>query len=278
MKNISIVLVFMITFISGCTEKRSVKNDLQLDELKGKVRSVKTVYHNAAEKFGEITATDLKERGIEFTYYNEKGFRTALNSYDAEGNAEEKIFYKYDEKNNLIEKITSNAEGGLENKVVYKYDENGNLSEQNIYGPDGKLDKKIIAKNDKKGNALEEAFYKENGSVDKKIIYKNDNNGNPLDHIAYKPSGAVDYAYRSKYNGKGQVTETIDSTQESVYKVQHKYDEAGLVTETNTFSNGEKDVFYKFKYEFDKNKNWKKAIVFENEIPSGITERIIEYY
>ena len=71
------------------------------------------------------------------------------------------------------------------------------------------------------------------------------------------------------------------------YKYTHKYDEKGnMIEETYYDSDGIPDYKYTYKYkskytckyEYDKNNNWTQQVTYENNKPTQIKERIIEYY
>ena len=90
------------------------------------------------------------------------------------------------------------------------------------------------------------------------------------------------YAYAvTIYNEKGDRIEEnhYNSDGSLLYKYTYKYDKKENIIEKNRYnSNGSLDEKYTYKYEYDKNNNWIQQVVYENNKPIGIKERIIEYY
>ena len=106
-----------------------------------------------------------------------------------------------------------------------------------------------------KGDRIEENHYNSDGSLDYKVTYKYDENGNKIEGNIYFSDGSL------------------------LEKYTYKYDEKGNIIEKNRYnSNGSLDEKYTYKYEYDKNNNWIQQVVYENNKPIGIKERIIEYY
>ncbi len=162
----------------------------------------------------------------------------------------------YNEKGNKIEKNYYNSDGSLKSKTTYKYDEKGNNIEENIYGSDGSLKSKTTYKYDKKGNNIEENTYDSDSRLNFKATYKYNEKGNIIEKNYYDSDGRLNF------------------------KATYKYDKKGNNIEYNIcYSDGSLDkTTYKYKYEYDKNNNWTQQVTYENNKPTQITERIIEYY
>lgn len=86
---------------------------------------------------------------------------------------------------------------------------------------------------------------------------KYDKNGNLIEEKINSPAiyGGVKIKTVYKYNNKGNIIEKIKST-----------------------SMGNQKNEDKIKYEYDKNNNWIKTIIFQGKKPLGMIERVIEYY
>lgn len=164
-------------------------------------------------------------------------------------------FKIYNEKGNKIEGNIYFSDGRLHPKYTYKYDENRNKIEENYYNSNGRLYFKYTYKYDKKGNKIEGNIYFSNGKLDKKVTYKYDEKGNIIELNGYNSDGSLLYKYTYKYDKKENIIE------------KNRYN-----------SNGSLDEKYTYKYEYDKNNNWIQQVVYENNKPIGIKERIIEYY
>ena len=143
------------------------------------------------------------------------------------------------------------------------YDENGNKIKICRYDYDD-LSYKYTHKYDEKGNIVEDNSYDSDGSLSSKHTYKYDEKGNIVED--------------NNYNFDGRL---FDS------KTTYKYDEKGnMIEETYYDSDGIPDYKYTYKYkskytckyEYDKNNNWTQQVTYENNKPTQIKERIIEYY
>lgn len=139
--------------------------------------------------------------------------------------------------------------------AVTIYNEKGDRIEENHYNSDGSLDYKVTYKYDENGNKIEGNIYFSNGKLDKKVTYKYDEKGNIIELNGYNSDGSLLYKYTYKYDKKENIIE------------KNRYN-----------SNGSLDEKYTYKYEYDKNNNWIQQVVYENNKPIGIKERIIEYY
>ena len=164
-------------------------------------------------------------------------------------------FTIYDKNGNKIEYISYDSDGRLDSKYTYKYDENGNMIEDNSYDSDG-------------------LYYK--------YTYKYDEKGNEIECISYDSDSRLNFKATYKYNEKGNIIEKnyYDSDGRLNFKATYKYDKKGNNIEYNIcYSDGSLDkTTYKYKYEYDKNNNWTQQVTYENNKPTQITERIIEYY
>lgn len=106
-------LSLLLTMVS-CTDRPT---DLELDNLKGCVTTVKVSKYKAVEKFGEIISSNRIER-MEVTTYNEEGYKTSWKEYGRSGNEYERKLWTYNEDNIITE---------------YKYFEFGDLKESVTY-------------------------------------------------------------------------------------------------------------------------------------------------
>ena len=165
-------------------------------------------------------------------------------------------FKIYNEKGNKIEENYYNSNGSLIYKNTYKYDEKGNKIEENYYNSNGRLYSKTTYKYDEKGNMIEDNFYdSDDGSLIYKNTYKYDEKGNKIEEYHYDEDGKFNYKTTYKYDEKGNKIEYND------------YDSDGRLNSKTTY-----------KYEYDKNNNWTQQVIYANNKPTQITERIIEYY
>ena len=200
--------------------------------------------------------------------------------YDNKGNlAEEafldgnKITYKYNNQNELTEKITFVKKENVlkpEEKITMSYDKKGNLTEYIAYNADGSLILKELNKYDSAGNLIEQCKIVEEGKPCWKTINKYNEKGKITEQFMYDTDGtAKDYA-GYKYNDQGIL---IEETKGIGRKNVTAYDNYGNPAESLS---GTRKLTYK--YEYDNSGNWVKQTLYRNNKPSQIIERVIQYY
>ena len=108
---------------------------------------------------------------------------------------------------------------------------------------------------DDKGNLIEEASYDEDGELSWKNKSKYDDKGNQIEWAYYDKDGELSGKYKYKYDDKGNPIESAS------------YDE-----------DGELDYKTTYELEYDSKDNWIKKITYEDDKPTEISEREIEYY
>ncbi len=265
-----------ILFLS-CNNSSEVKNDLEKQNLNGRVKSITENSYRAVEKFGEIVKGEklvdkIFNKENRLTTFNEKGYETESlvgfwpakfkyneNNQKIEENwydSDTKIFYKYNDKGFIVES-NNYYKKGLVQKVKIVCDEEGNEIERNSYDTNGKLDYK--QKNTfKDGKLIETKEYDGDGTLSSSTKRKYDENGNETENIIYDSYGEVSLKSTCKYDENNQIIEAINITNNAFNKSQTK----------------NKYIYRKL----DANKNWTESIQFENDAPKLIIERIIEYY
>lgn len=211
----------------SCDTTAQKKNDLQRQNLKGKVKSVKQFSYEVVEKFGEIT------KGINIGWSEDDN---SLSLYDDKGNLIEENLYnydrilllkyknQYDDKGNLIEGNWYNPDGTLGFKSKYQYNDKGNKIEENWYDSDGKLIGKVKVQYDEKGNVIEETRYNSNGKLSSKSKYLYDDEGNKIEENWYNADGILGskYKYQYKYDQQGNWTEQIEYENDIPQKIKER--------------------------------------------------------
>ena len=133
-------------------------------------------------------------------------------------------------------------------------------------------------------NGIDEKFYSKY-----KLNY--DDNGNRIEGKQYNSDGILDYIVKFKYDINGNLIEQnqYNKKGELDYKVKIKYDINGYIIEENQY-NSEGDILIegipsmydyvelRYEYEFDDKENWIQKTIFEDDKPTFILEREIEYY
>ena len=140
--------------MGGCALANSKKNDLNKDNLNGKVKSVSETVYSTVLKFGEITKGALHYKAI--FKYDDNGNRIEGSIYDSNGDFGSKYTFKYDGNGNQIERAEYDTNGNLKIKAIYKYDVNGNQTEKIRYDSNGIFGSKYTLKyeSDKQNNYI----------------------------------------------------------------------------------------------------------------------------
>lgn len=301
MKKITIIIFSLILF-SSCN-KIVIKNDLEIDNLKGKVKSIKEeVYYSGVKN----------ENSPIKTIYNLEGYMTYRENKDV-SNGTFKVHYERDNSNKIIEEKgvfvkPDGHKGDMWNKK-YIYNDKNQLVEK-LYYLNGKIFEFEESKYDEKGNVISITTTNSNGGGQSFSVfykYKYDNKHNIVEKIEDHPDSNTynknifDYDDNGKliYNyhelGKKGEDMVVGSTWT------YKYDDNGNKIEDSYFYKRKLDFIIKYiydernnlilikemkhefirsvtTYEFDKNENWIKEIRVNSEGERNITKRIIEYY
>lgn len=309
MKSFYFLFVFTLILLYSCINESNNKNDLLNDNLSGSVKSLKETSYEAIEKFGEVVKGEKKRSNnfIKDSYilYNKEGNVIEINEYNSKGHIifkkvnvfengllveekeyssdeylEKRLVNTFDINKNCIEKLWYDSSGYLLLKVTYKYNENNQLIESNDYGTDNSHYFKTLFVYNDNGYLIENNQYQNNGNLNRKSIYKYDKEGNQIEkHISAVGGGFIKYSY--SYNKKGLVTEEIsyDAYGNVSKKISSIYDNFDNLIETTIIYNKDNVVVVNnFVYQYDKNKNWIKKIIYKNKIPVFIIEREIDYY
>jgi len=311
MKKFCLILVW---FIITLTISAQVKTDLQKENLKGNVKSFTVTTYEAEQKNGTAQKGAVKslivykfnDQGYKTEIIDLAKAQQNIYKYDDKGNLvlEDKIslakkyklvedfeedkknainvgtrymqtIYRYNEKSQLIEWNESDKDGMVVRKHYFSYDDKGNmLSESNYYGKD--LGEKAIFKYDLKGNRIQmvKIEYLPNGNEGSRITYNYtyDDKGREILSEYYNLGKPIKSS--SKYDGKGQLTSLIISSQNGNInqKYTYKYDEKGnIIVDIDGTGTG----YYTYKY--DNVGNWISKTMALNKRPYEFSERVIKY-
>lgn len=242
---------FFYNFLTNPLSKNPL-NDLEKENIKGKVSFIEEMEYNSLEKNGKIEKGDLLDK--QNYKYNDSGNITELNyiGIDIFG---WKMTYIYNEFGIKIEGNTFDNNGVLVHKINYKFDQKGYLIEENYYSESiDDISHTYTYKYDDRGNMIEINYYISESGLYSKSTYNYDESGNRIEANYFNKDGVINT------------------------KATFKYDESGNLIETN--SNYNNSITKRsFKYEFDNEGNWVVKYHFDDDDnPIFITERTIEYY
>jgi hypothetical protein len=293
MKQTKLILCLIIfSFILKSCEKKEKQNDLQIANLKGKVKSISTslmsYYSGGIIEKGKITNTLYNFEGFEI-YSDDLGnvggddgefsnskteIRRDANNNKLEENTKilsgttsfkiKRVTYSYDNKDNLIKKVYY-YDGVIGNTIIYKNDESGNIIEESLITSSGNSSKTNY-KYDKNNNLIEERRtgctinyeYNSNGDINKETLIMDDE----------KSSSITIY----KYNSNGNKIKTTFINGDTPKEINYKYDLNNNLIEIDDNASG-----YIYNYEYDNLGNWIKEIKKSSD-DTYIIERKIEYY
>jgi len=239
--NIKILFVLLVCS-SSCQNVNlgQQRNDLSKENLKGKVKTVKSYLYKGIDKFGKLSKGKMtsksivsyNEKGIEIenvsftmfedqdfkmnykstSVYNDKGYKIECNEYDLDNGNKliGKIVYIYDNNGNNIEVKSYDRDGKITGKSIFKYDSRGNKTEQQSNEKDNYQYQKTM-KYDNRDNIVEEQIYIISNNLKRKVVYKYDDNGNEIETETYL-NGKFEWSSSTKYEGfdeKGNWTTSI---------------------------------------------------------------------
>lgn len=273
-----ILSLFLFAFIGN-----KPKNDLEKQNLKGKVKSViESTFFAKAGMFGKLQKDGLMDK---YKYvFNNAGEETERIKYDTTSNRDvpiETIIYKYDSNDNLIERYDKRGDSivfkydnskhvieeenfdsnKLVYKVTYKYDDRGNKIEKREYSHENKLESSKVYKFDRSGNETEayNHYFNIQGTSDSRVTYKYDNRNNKIEKDSYEPDSVLKWKGTYKYDDSGHVIEdgsyhyNRDKTltdQMADCTNKYKHDEKGNIIE-KIYTNKSTGLSYKSTFKFD---------------------------
>jgi len=313
MRSKIILLVILISVAGHYTSFAQEVNDLFLQKLNGKVKSltevsykVKRVHEKQEQSFyGKSSAT-----------YNLQGNKTIEYAYNPDGTLDSKSVFTYDNNGQLIQEDSYNPDGSTGFTNVYKYDKNGNMVSVNLYDAGGSLFLETLSEYDGNGNELTETNYSQEDQHDKhkdknkdvilnKTIWRYDSKNNPLEEQYYEGDTTLTrktaFTYDNDNNKTGQDKSEGGMRIKTTYKYDQKrnpveetqYDASGslvlkIVTTYDDKGNDIAENYYDkdnnlltkstFQISYDKNNNWIRKVQSDNDRIVMITTREIIYY
>jgi hypothetical protein len=218
--------------------------------LQGKVKAIKEIKFLAVDNFSEI----VKGEKIKHVYnkeflFNLDGYSIEENDYIPDGTLANRIMYLYQDSK-LIEYNEYDSQGLLFGTAKYEIGEDGKPAKLNYKTNDGRYNWSETYKYDANGNVIEVTRFKTEEVIDSKELYN--------------------------YNNKGALESSeLFKNGELITKNTFEYNEDGNRDEMVYGGDSSKFTYI---YNLDSKGNWIKKIVFEDDNPSGILIREIEYF
>ena len=234
--------------------KPEIQNSLTLENIKGDVKTLSEYSFTALDKIDGIKKGKLKRNDGGADYQK---------TYNLSGNLIEYLNLKnqttiksiYDDKQNIVEEISTDIDSVFLFTNKYKYDSDNNIIEKTQYDSVGIFNSKYTFGYDSNNNIIERKFYNSKKNMKGRVFNKYDTNNKLIE--------------KSKYDSEGNLK----------FKFTYMHDLNGNVIEKNVFDSSEK-LKSKFTYEYklDNNNNWVQCVEFENSLPTFILVRKIEYH
>ena len=251
MKKLIFILLCSTILFSCASSDDADRSDSDWNRcnLKGDVKSYREIKFLAVDNFS-IISNGEKIRHIynQEVLFNLDGNKIEKNDYIPDGTLANRTVYLY-KQDQLIEYNNYDSQGMLFGTGKYETGEDGRVHRLNYRTNDGRYNWSESYGYDGNGNLIEVKRFKTEEVIDTKEVYAFDNTGN---------------IKTSEFHRDNQL----------VSKNDYNYDGEGNFNEL-TF--GDSSV-YTYKYNYDAKGNWIKKIVFENNNPSGILVREIEYF
>jgi len=280
--NIYLPLALVVLLVNiNCNLSESKKpNDLELENLKGKVRTITFEQY----RIEEIIKTDSKDS---LTYmhkyldkkhvvnYNIKGFKTDRIDYKWNGKIDDYINYKYlpdgkliegpegeyfyDKSGNLYLTVYTQKGSGKKRCTKYIYNSKELLAEKLVYNYDSQLVRYYSYEYDSR-NKLAVSYYKYFG-----------------DAYTYRTNEKSEYFYDSAFNLVKIKTTGLNTSYTDVQEMKRNERNDIVFLKLSNLSSNEETV-NTFEYEYDSQNNWIKKRIYLDQKLEAVYERSIDYY
>jgi YD repeat-containing protein len=190
MKRTAIYLLIVISlFYCAPGEKNDLEqrknNDLQRENLQGKVKSVKSKYYDPSYEI--MKGEEVEER-------TKAPFYVTSITYDKQGNRVEYIGYPEGEL-----KLTV--------KTKYSHSDDGKTSEASFYNETGTFISRTVERYNEQGHKIEGISYNSNGKVTVRITTKSTQDGNAVEYITEDFEQSSKRRSTRKYDKEGNLIE-----------------------------------------------------------------------
>lgn len=235
---------------SGSSDYYNPNSDWVRLKLQGKVKAIKEIKFIAVGNFSEIVNGEkVKHIYNKEFLFNLDGYKIEQNDYIPDGTLANRIMYLY-QNEKLIEYNEYDSQGLLFGTGKYEINDDGHPTRLNYKTNDGRYNWSETYKYDDQGNIIEVNHFRTEEAIDSKEVYH------------FNDSGFLESSELTK-DGKLITTNT------------YKMDKDGSRTEMKYSAD---NSTFTYIYNYDAKGNWIKKIVFENNSPSGVLIREIEYF
>jgi hypothetical protein len=289
-------LIILVQIASSCNNNKVVvNNDLKEWGLHGDVKM--------------ITEIDYSNSGKYTTYlqFNPEGLVQEQSSINPDGSLIRKWEYKYNARNQKLERYCYVLKDSLSEILHYSYNKDDKIGEEKLLNPLGGLISNTVHEYDAKQNEIERRFLDKNSKIQSRVSYKYGNKKYIIEELhsdsitrqfwkqknIYNPQGLnVEILYvtlkdslvnRSTYSylSNKQVGEacSYNGKSELSSKNTYKYDKQLNITEKLMYYPLEKTTDkHTFVYKYDEHNNWISRYEYINTKLDDMITRKLEYY
>lgn len=281
MKYITFLLVAIATSVSA-QNMHYPTTDLQLSNLKGKVKSLRAIPYTVANGKKAAIETDLdtvaKIANLDnlLKDYNPEGYTTQTRFFLQNGELYGRMenHYIHEGKQLIVSRYNSD-------KTMYAYSPEGYLTKEATYSPGGFLKSHYNYQRDENGNVTQEDTYRMN-SLEGSIVYAYDKKGDAIEKKYLANDGSLLQAEKNKYNKQHLVVQTrnYNSKNDLLSTVKRKYNENNdcISLEAHIKIPKKEKNIVTYSYVYDAHGNWTSKTTYINGTPLQIIERTLEYY
>lgn len=245
------ILLFLIPII---TFAQNLKNDWQKENLKGKVKSVKSVTYQYVNNNGKMERGALLPHFNTLEEYNSKGFKIKGSRFSDKGKTTSAWLYSYDENNYLTKVEIFNDKSQIEEVLKYTFEPKAQT--ETVIG------------------------YNANGVVSGQQIITYNDKGNKINELSLNANNEFLLNQSITYDSKQNVSEKKFEDKEGKRVVlEYVYDDKNNVIQENYYGEGKQLYGQKiFSYKYDNQGNWIERTESIYEVERVMTQREIEYY
>ena len=188
-------LVCMFTCLSfGCSDDKAT-NDLEKEELRGRVSKFTERLYEVKDSFGEIEVVEMTQFSSFSSdnfdkSFNKRGNITEINKYDPRRKTSTKIVFQYDGEGNKIEETLYDSKNKALKKDIYIFDDRGNKVED-VFQYSGEEPFTMMKyEYDDLDRKVEEVSFMDN-EVSGRSTFQYDRYGNLTKMIHFRPDGSI---------------------------------------------------------------------------------------
>lgn len=279
------ILIFLVLISSFCF---SQKTDLQIENLKGKIKTMSSSNYDVNIVEGQYKKGAKKNESffddIIITDYDTIGNKISETYIKTDNSVREILTFKYNQKHLLVE-ITKDKFG----KEKFEYNEQNRLINHYDYDKNERIKNFTSYLYDKNGNLIEKRyanyiskhFYNPNKLLIR--LEKYDTDEISMAEILKSKIVSNNY-FEYKYDTENRISEEFEISKNHRNEQSYMYDNFGNILAEFIYIDKKSDgssyrsIIRKYIYKYDEKGNWISRIQIVDKEPRSLDERKIEYY